>query len=47
MERTRAAPVGVVISPAMSPAKTGMPSSIRAVAGAGTGSMPCAHRTWP
>ena len=42
-----AAPVGVIISPGMSPAKTGTPSSSSAVAGAGTGSTPCAHFTVP
>lgn len=47
MARTSAAPVGVVISPSMSPANTGMSRSMSAVAGAGTGSMPCAQRTWP
>ena len=42
-----AAPVGVHISEAISPAYTGIPSSILAVAGAGTGRIPCVHRTVP
>ena len=42
-----AAPVGVQSSASISPAQTGMPSSSAAVAGAGTGSTPCAQRTVP
>ena len=40
-----AAPVGVQSSLSISPAYIGMSWSRRAVAGAGTGSMPCAHFT--
>ncbi len=42
---TSSAPVGVTISAAIGPAETGTPFSSRAVAGAGTGNVPCAHLT--
>ena len=46
--RTSAAPVGVTSSPAPSgPGRTGCPSRSLSVAGAGTGSRPCAARTEP
>ncbi len=45
--RTSAAPVGVVASPVAAPASTGMPVTRSAVAGAGTGRVPCAVRTVP
>ena len=47
--RTNAAPVGVVASPSTGPGSpaTSTPSSRIAVAGAGTGSLPCAASTQP
>jgi len=44
---TMAAPVGVVNSPSVSPAYQGMFCKSSAVAGAGTGMLPCAHFTNP
>ena len=42
-----AAPVGVTISDAPSPIRSGKPASNSAVAGAGTGMMPCCERAKP
>ena len=42
-----AAPVGVTSSASMSGISTGTPRSSTAVAGAGTGIMPCSERTTP